>query len=53
MVYIVIVLNYQITLKRLRLGENVYRIINKKTGKAEGDYITWKMKIHTDEQPLV
>ncbi len=27
--------------------KNVYRIINKKTGKAEGDYITLEMKIHT------
>ena len=54
MVHIVIVLNYQITLKRLRrqVRKNVYRIINKKTGKAEGDYITLENENPYDEKPL-
>ena len=37
----VIALNYQIMLRKLlHQAKNVYRIINNKTGKAEGDYIT-------------
>ncbi len=32
--------------------KNVYRIINKKTGKAEGDYITLENENPYDEQPL-
>ena len=38
--------------KLLHQAKNVYRIINNKTGKAEGDYITLEGKNPNDESPL-